>query len=243
MSFPVTGTANDLINSLNVTKDARFKDTINPMCNILSMALTTLLAELRALNILQETIKNQIDEIVALGDINTLLNALPDVNLIFNPEQINEVLRSCPGIFSDLPTFKLELTKIFKEILNNWIGSGNPLGKLLVLKQVLDDILAPVKSKIEKVLAYLTCLNKICGLLETDFTTLYQHIFDLNNQFNLDENGKPILNPVVTNVLTAYQTRIDNLRIGQDIINTYSSSTPITDTAKDMGTRFKDIHL
>ena len=151
---------------------------------------------------------NQIVNIQKLADLNNLLNQIPNTDLILNADQINAILKSCPGAFPDIPSINLMMFEGIKDYLN--FLKINPLGKISGFMDSLNSIMVPVNDTIAQLRNYATCLRNLCDYV--DFENKWQEISNIEEVLNLDDDGNPqILDDVAKSTTAEYTSRVNSL--------------------------------
>lgn len=183
----------------------------NPICQILQTSLLTGTSKINKAIAMQNAIKKQADDIIALTDLNTAISQVPDFDVALNTDYINAIKNSCPGQFPDLSAINSTIADSLKDFLNDLKGS--PLGQLSSLVDSLSSFMKPISELQNKLFNYLTCLRNICALSQMDFDSQWQILTNLQTSLNLDNDGNPqILDVTTKNILNNYNTKITSIK-------------------------------
>lgn len=184
---------------------------MNPLCDLLLEAFNNGIEDLNRAIKMKDAISKSVNTILEVTDPATLNNQIPDMNLTLNLTQINDIINSCPGQFPNIAAINTQATKFIKDYLNRM--NGSPLGQLSSFIKTLDDMSAPLKDTVDTLYNYLTCLQKICNLANSDFSNYWTQVTNLKSQLNMDANGKiNILDNTTKNALDSYQTKITSVK-------------------------------
>lgn len=183
----------------------------NPLCSILETSLSTGISKLRKAISMQNAIKKQTDHLIAMTDLTTVINEIPDFDLSLNTDIINAMKNSCPGQFPDLPAINSTIADSLKDYLNDLKGS--PLGQLSSLVDSLNSYMSPISALNNTLFNYLVCLKNICNLTQAEFDTQWQSLTNLKTALNLDSNGKPqILDSTTKSVMDLYGLKVYDMK-------------------------------
>ena len=192
---------------------------VNPICTVLEKNLETGLKTLDNAYKFQAMIQQQVKNIQELADLSSLLDAIPNENLILDTTQLNAILESCPGAFGSVDEINLAMFEGLKDYLG--FLKTDPLGKLSGLADSLTSYMEPIKDISDQLRNYAVCLRNICAY--TDFDVAWRQISNAERLLNLDADGTPqILDSTVQNLKTQYESRVATLTNAMDVYKTFS---------------------
>lgn len=192
--------------------------TINPICDVLTQALDAGLEKLNKAVAFQKMIKTQADNIIALTDLSTALDAIPTINPNLTPAELNAIIASCPGQFPDIPSINSFLSKGLKDYLNSLRGS--PLGSLSSMINSLNEYMKPMNDSINSLYNYLTCMRNICGFVQ-GFDSKWTSITNAKTLLNLDSSGNPqILSSTTKNIVSSYDGKVNSMKAAIKTLST-----------------------
>lgn len=186
---------------------------MNPICVLLPAQIEAGIKILEKAVAFQTTIKKTVDTIIAVTDLSSLIDSIPEPGFSFsaNPSELNAILNSCPGQFPNIPAINASFSLGIKGYLD--FLKGSPLGILKAYLDPLNAIMAPLPDLIETLKNYLTCMQNLCGLLEADFNETMGRILQVESNLNLGPGGTPqILDSATAAIMNDYNNRVDSIK-------------------------------
>ena len=182
----------------------------NPICIMLPEQFNNALATLEKVKKFQTIIKSQIDTLVATTDLNSYLNAIPDIPITFDTSQLNSILASCPGVFGSVDDINLELAKGMKDFLK--AQKINPLGGLSALNKSLEDKMKPINDLMNNALGWLNCMKNLCGLEQALYNSYLGSLNVLKTDIGLVDGKPNVLSPSVTSINDSFKAKTAKIK-------------------------------
>lgn len=182
----------------------------NPICIMLPEQFNNALATLEKVKKFQTIIKSQIDTLVATTDLNSYLNAIPDIPITFDTSQLNSILASCPGVFGSVDDINLELAKGMKDFLK--AQKINPLGGLSALNKSLEDKMKPINDLMNNALGWLNCMKNLCGLEQALYNSYLGSLNALKTDIGLVDGKPNVLSPSVTSINDSFKAKTAKIK-------------------------------